>query len=175
MCCTKWSSVMNLDLFWGRIFSCVWPIYERAVSNLDRSMHRSLWVYVAHSLFIEGSHTTENTVYEKRIKTMRGWSIRLKNWIKNIKGADHFKWRNSWILWCQERFVLKNENIMCDRSSFTAVKSFKASAQMHQFWSSEKWWRCPHMEALTCQINYHNWPWLDEHSQWFISIVQILF
>ncbi len=26
------------------IFSCVWPFYERAVSNLDRSMHRSLWV-----------------------------------------------------------------------------------------------------------------------------------
>jgi hypothetical protein len=30
------------------------------VSNLDRSMHRSLWVLVAHSSFIEGSHTTKN-------------------------------------------------------------------------------------------------------------------
>jgi hypothetical protein len=28
----------------GRIFSRVRPFYERAVSNLDRSMHRSLWV-----------------------------------------------------------------------------------------------------------------------------------
>ncbi len=28
----------------GRIFSHVQPFYELAVSNLDRSMHRSLWV-----------------------------------------------------------------------------------------------------------------------------------
>jgi hypothetical protein len=27
---------------WGHIFSRVWPFYEQAVSNLDRSMHRSL-------------------------------------------------------------------------------------------------------------------------------------
>ncbi len=26
------------------IFSCVWPFKERAVSDLGRSMHRSLWV-----------------------------------------------------------------------------------------------------------------------------------
>ena len=37
------------------------PLYERAVSNLDRSMHRSLWVLVAHSSFIEGSRMTKNT------------------------------------------------------------------------------------------------------------------
>jgi len=43
----------------GRILSRVRPFYERAVSDLDRSMHRSLWVYVAHSSFIEGSHTTK--------------------------------------------------------------------------------------------------------------------
>ncbi len=43
------------------IFGRVRPLYERAVSNQDRSMHRSLWVYVAHSLFIEGSHKTKNT------------------------------------------------------------------------------------------------------------------
>ncbi len=36
------------------------PLYEQAVSNLDRSMRRSLWVYVAHRLFIEGSHMTKN-------------------------------------------------------------------------------------------------------------------
>jgi hypothetical protein len=28
----------------GRIFICVQPFYERAVSDLDRSMNRSLWV-----------------------------------------------------------------------------------------------------------------------------------
>jgi hypothetical protein len=28
----------------SRIFSCVRPYYERVVSNLDRSMHISLWV-----------------------------------------------------------------------------------------------------------------------------------
>jgi amino acid transporter len=28
----------------GHIFSCVRPFYERAVSDLDRSMNRSLWV-----------------------------------------------------------------------------------------------------------------------------------
>jgi hypothetical protein len=37
------------SLFWnlqtrGHIFSHVRPFYEQAVSNLDRSMHRSLWV-----------------------------------------------------------------------------------------------------------------------------------
>ncbi len=31
------------------------------MSNLDRSMHRSLWVEVAHSSFLEGSHMTKNT------------------------------------------------------------------------------------------------------------------
>ena len=45
----------------GCIFSCVWPFYERAVSDLDRSIHRSLWVLVTHSLFIEVSLMTKNT------------------------------------------------------------------------------------------------------------------
>jgi hypothetical protein len=31
------------------------------VSDLDRFMNISLWVQVAHSSFIEGSHTTKNT------------------------------------------------------------------------------------------------------------------
>ncbi len=51
----------NSEFSWGRIFSRVRPAYERAVSDLDRSMHISLWVWVAHSLFIEGSHMTKNT------------------------------------------------------------------------------------------------------------------
>jgi hypothetical protein len=33
-----------LWLSWGRIFSRVWPFYERGVSDLDRSMNISLWV-----------------------------------------------------------------------------------------------------------------------------------
>ncbi len=45
----------------GHIFSCVQPFYERAVSDQDRSLQRSLWVMVAYSLFIEGSHMTKNT------------------------------------------------------------------------------------------------------------------
>ncbi len=56
ICC--FISISLLDT-WGRIFSCVWPFYVWAVSDLG--MHRSLWVLVAHSSFIEGSHTTKNT------------------------------------------------------------------------------------------------------------------
>jgi hypothetical protein len=45
----------------GHIFCCVRPFCEQALSNLDRPMHRSLWTWVAHSSFIEGSHMTNNT------------------------------------------------------------------------------------------------------------------
>jgi hypothetical protein len=45
----------------GRIFSSAQPFYEWTVSDLDRSMHRSLWVLFSHSSFIEGLHTTKNT------------------------------------------------------------------------------------------------------------------
>ncbi len=44
----------------GCIFSHVRPFYERAVSDLGRPMHRSLWVYVAHNSVIEVSHATKN-------------------------------------------------------------------------------------------------------------------
>ncbi len=45
----------------GRIFSCVRPFFQQAVSDLGplRSMHRP--VLVAHNSFIKGSHTTKNT------------------------------------------------------------------------------------------------------------------
>ncbi len=49
------------QIYYGRIYTCVRPFNERPVSNLDRSMNRSLWAYIAHSSFIEGSHTTKNT------------------------------------------------------------------------------------------------------------------
>ncbi len=39
----EWLSNNNFTIR-GRIFSHVWPFYEQAVSNLDRPMHRSLWV-----------------------------------------------------------------------------------------------------------------------------------
>jgi hypothetical protein len=54
-------SYLRRMIYRGRIFSHVRPFYEWAVSDVDRSMHRSLWVLVAHSLFIEGSHMTKNT------------------------------------------------------------------------------------------------------------------
>jgi hypothetical protein len=37
------SSISATMVTRGRIFSCVRPFYERAVSNLDRSIHRSQW------------------------------------------------------------------------------------------------------------------------------------
>jgi hypothetical protein len=40
------------------------------VSDLDRAMHRSLWVLVAHISFIEGSHTTKNTASVLFIKSI---------------------------------------------------------------------------------------------------------
>ncbi len=42
-------------------FSRVRPFNEWAVSDLDRSMHRSLWAQVTQSSFIEQSCTTNNT------------------------------------------------------------------------------------------------------------------
>ncbi len=48
----------------GHFFSHVRPFYEQAVSDLDRSMHRSQLVKVTHSSFIEGSHMIKNTTSE---------------------------------------------------------------------------------------------------------------
>ncbi len=56
----------------GCIFSCVWPFYEPAVSDLDKSMHRSLWVYVTHSLLVEVLHTTKNMA-SGEIKWQKGF------------------------------------------------------------------------------------------------------
>jgi hypothetical protein len=36
------------------------PFYERAMSDLNRSIHRSFGVQAANSSFIEGSHMTKN-------------------------------------------------------------------------------------------------------------------
>ncbi len=56
------STDITIQVTRGHIFSCVQPFYEQAVSDLDRSTHRSLWVQVAHNSFIEGSHMTKNTL-----------------------------------------------------------------------------------------------------------------
>ncbi len=57
---TELTSTKNLECLLRHIFSHVRPFCERAVNNLDRSMHRSLWVQVAHSSFIVGSHRAKN-------------------------------------------------------------------------------------------------------------------
>ncbi len=44
----------------SRIFSCARPFYEQAVSDLNKSMHRSLWIQVTYSSFIEGLHTASS-------------------------------------------------------------------------------------------------------------------
>jgi hypothetical protein len=36
---SKWTKIVR-----GKIYSLVRPFYERAVGDLDRSMHRSLWI-----------------------------------------------------------------------------------------------------------------------------------
>jgi hypothetical protein len=51
----------KLHITRGHTFSRVQPFYEWAMSDLDKSMHISLWVKVAHTSFIEGSHMTKNT------------------------------------------------------------------------------------------------------------------
>ncbi len=72
---------------WGHIFSHVRPFYEWAVSNLDRSMRRSLWVLITHSSFIEGSHTTKNGLWLQLTAELQYFPITiilqfyyLKNW-----------------------------------------------------------------------------------------------
>ncbi len=43
-CLFNYKHDFDLCLNRGRIYIHVWPFHEWAVSNLDRSMHRSLWV-----------------------------------------------------------------------------------------------------------------------------------
>ncbi len=64
-------SVINLNHYKGHIFSHVRPSYEQAVSDLDRSMHTSVRVQVAHSLFIEGSLMTKNTASGQKVKKIK--------------------------------------------------------------------------------------------------------
>ncbi len=51
------------------------------MSNLDRSMHRSLWVKVTHSSFIEGSHMAKNMAFGSAILTLNdGLNLCLSLW-----------------------------------------------------------------------------------------------
>ncbi len=77
----------------AHIFSCVRPFYERAVSDLDRSIHRSLWVQVAHRSFIEGSPMTKNTAPGENIgeKIFVGWTPVLNEYVRRLQTlADKF-------------------------------------------------------------------------------------
>jgi len=76
----------------GRIFSHVWPFYERAVSNLDplRSMHRP--VLVAHSSFIEGSHKTKNTASEGELYNSKNVILLILAAEHSLSGGGKFRW-----------------------------------------------------------------------------------
>jgi len=52
----EWDSSLgtNLSISRGHIFSHVRLLCEWAVSNLNRSVHRSRWALVTHALLIEG-------------------------------------------------------------------------------------------------------------------------
>jgi hypothetical protein len=73
----------------GRIFSHVRPFYEWAVSDLDRYMHRSLWVLVTHSSFIERSHMTKNTASAFRQTAWISW-IFLSPFVYIKRSAEKF-------------------------------------------------------------------------------------
>ncbi len=52
------------------------PSMNELWCDMDRSMHRSLWAYVTHSSFIEGSHMTKNTA-----SGGRGWQkVIISSW-----------------------------------------------------------------------------------------------
>ncbi len=83
---------------WGCIFSHVRPFYERAVSDLDRSMHRSLCVQAAHSSFIEGWHMAKNMASElvsmsfKIWKSLLFWSFKKSViWNGLLLDSTHYK------------------------------------------------------------------------------------
>jgi hypothetical protein len=64
----------------------VQPFYEQAVSNLDRSMHRSLWVQGTHRSFIEGFIMTKNTASAtQKIYSLFLWIATLQKKFYNNK------------------------------------------------------------------------------------------
>ncbi len=83
----------------GHIFSHVWPFYERVVSNLDRSMHITLLIQVAHSSFIEGSLTTENMASEQVVKTQEVGMTRLALFLTSV--------------WCSKSTLLLLKTLFC--------------------------------------------------------------
>ncbi len=90
---------------WGRIFSCVQTPYERAVSELDRSIHTSLWASVAHNSFIEGSHTNKNTASESIVLPLR--HINLKREYECCFFVHSKKWIPIWKRWANKKKVFK--------------------------------------------------------------------
>jgi hypothetical protein len=63
----QWFTYTYMNNLRGRIFSHARSFYELVVSNLDRPMHGSLWVWVTHSTFIEGLHMTKNIKIQPQI------------------------------------------------------------------------------------------------------------
>ncbi len=91
----------------GSIFSHVRPFYEQAVSDLDRSMHRSLWVQVAHNSFIEGSHATKNTASEN--SGNKNVLLREAVYPLNLSKIDNCSFK--------QKFLLQNGIIKCNAFS----------------------------------------------------------
>jgi hypothetical protein len=63
------------------------------------------------SLYTENNRLIRS---EKRIKNIKGWSILLKNWIKNIEGRSTSSEEAPEYFGAKGTLSLKNENIMCD-------------------------------------------------------------
>jgi len=87
---------------WGHIFSCVGPFNERAVNNLDRSIHRSLWVSVAQSSFIEGSNTTKNMALELCAEVLLALLTNIRLGWRRLTATNAlaywtWKWNSFWV------------------------------------------------------------------------------
>ncbi len=90
LCCTILVLCHFINLQWNRgcIFSRVRPSYEQAVSDLDRPMHILLWVQVAHSSFIEGSHMTKNTASAHFKRCKKYWNTNISFYIETSGGQN---------------------------------------------------------------------------------------
>ncbi len=126
----------------GRIFSRVRPSYEQAVSDLDRSMHISLWFQVTHSSFIKGSHTTKNMfsghIYEgifkfifclnqqvRFLKINLQLNLCLPNFLLQLKKIIVFSLRNHNCNLCNDH----NKNINSMQFPFILLKISRIKAK----------------------------------------------
>ncbi len=113
---------------WGCIFNCVRPSYKWAMSDLDRSMYISLWVYVAHSLFIEGSHTSKNIASEHFCQNWEAIESATKIKVKIGMNLVTPKALQRWVCWTS-KFDLSsttkcNQTYICHSCEFGWNKSW---------------------------------------------------